>query len=156
MNANELIVRSQDLCRALGRSFPTELRAHASDWQRQSYDLPWCWARVKGALREGRPVWQVEAEVHRHHDQLQRARDAKGRKAGEPLETTPATGEERLWETGQQVSDEDPQQPSPTSAMGVTGGPAGDRPCAEREQTLRPPRQPYRRRSGTLAHKVRE
>jgi hypothetical protein len=113
---------------------------------------------VKGALREGRAVWQVEAEVHHHHARLQSEKDARDRAAGEPLETTPATGQERWWETQspEQVSDEDPQEPSSTSAMGITGGPGGNRPCAESRQPLRPPRPPYRRRSGTLAHKVRE
>jgi hypothetical protein len=160
MNANELIIRAQDLCRAMGRPFPAEIKTGAWDWQRQRYDLAWCWGMVKSALKERRALWRVNAEVHRHHAHLQSERDAKGRKAGEPLETTPATGEERWWETQgpEQVSDEDPQEylPSPTSAMGVTGGPGGDRPCAEPRQPLRPPRPPYRKRTGTKAHRVRE
>jgi hypothetical protein len=76
MIANELTARALDLCRRVGRPFPAELRAYASGWQRQGYDLPWCWTRVKVALREGRSLWQVEAEVHRHHARLQSDRDA--------------------------------------------------------------------------------
>jgi hypothetical protein len=159
MIANELIARALDLCHRIGRPFPAELRGYTSDWQRQGYDLPWCWARVKSALREGRALVQIEAEVHRHHARLQSEKDARERAAGEPLLARPTPGKERWWETGpEQVSDEDPQEylPSPTSARGVTGCPSDDRPCAEPRQTLRPPRQPYRKRTGTKAHKVRE
>jgi hypothetical protein len=131
MNANELIVRAQDLCRAMRRPFPAEIKAFSRDWHRQCYDLEWAWGTLKGALKERRALWQVDVEVHRHHDQLQRDRDAQNVRAGEPME-------ERWWETQspEQVSDEDPQQPSPTLAMGV-----GDRPCAEPRQTHPAPRQ---------------
>jgi hypothetical protein len=157
MMAQELIELAQNLCRHRRIRFPSDLLQYAHQWAREQFDLEFCWGLVKPLVASSRPLWQAEAEIRRHHDQLQRARVAMGRKAGEP---TPATGEERWWETQgpEQVSDEDSQEylPSPTSAIGVTGGPGGDRPCAEQRQTLRPPRQPYRRRNSTLAHKVRE
>jgi hypothetical protein len=95
MIANELTARALDLCRRVGRPFPAELRAYASDWQRQGYDLPWSWGMVKSALREGRAVWLVDVEVRRHHNQLQRDRDAKDLKAGEPLVATPKPDADR-------------------------------------------------------------
>lgn len=160
MTALELIARARTLCRHRRIRFPSDLLQYASQWAREGFDLEFCWRLVKPLVSSGRPLWQAEIDIRRHHDQLQRDRDAQSLKAGEPLETTPATGEERWWETQspEQVSDEDPQEylPSPTSAMGVTGGPGGDRPCAAPRQTLRPPRQPYRKRTGTKAHRVRE
>src|SRR5260370_32346077 len=99
MNADELIDRAEGLCRALRRPFPTELKAYARDWQRQQYDLDWCWGMVKSALKERRALWQVEAEVHRHHARLQREKDAMDLKAGEALVTTPAPSRESWWDT---------------------------------------------------------
>jgi hypothetical protein len=90
MIASELITKALDLCRRLGRPFPTELRAHASDWQRQGYDIPWCWAPVKAAPGERRSLVQVEGEVHRHHARLRSEKDARDRAAGEPLATSPS------------------------------------------------------------------
>jgi len=98
MIALELIARAQDLCRVLRRPLPTELKAYASGWQRQRYDLAWCWGMVKSALKERRPLWQVEAEIHRHHARLQSEKDAKDRKAGEPLTPTPGAAQEAWWE----------------------------------------------------------
>jgi hypothetical protein len=159
MNAKELIARAQALCRALGRPFPTEVKAYAWDWQRQRYDLAWCWGIVKSALKERRALWQTEVEVRRHHDQLQRDRDAKDLKAGEPLAPTPRAGQEPWWETPSPEQDtQSPQQNLPSSASpgGVLDDLDGHRPCAEPRQTCRARRQPYRKRSGTKAAKVRE
>jgi hypothetical protein len=153
MNANELIVRAQALGRALGRSFPTELRAYASGWQRQGYDLPWCWYTVQSALRQGRALCNVEAEVHRHHARLQAEKDARDLKAGETLVTAPAPSREP-W-CYPQSSPED--APSPASVDGPPDDPDGLRPCVERPQmhpTAR--RKPYRKRAGTKADRVRE
>jgi hypothetical protein len=152
MNANELIVRAQGLCRAMGRPFPAEIKTGAWDWQRQQYDVAWCWGTVKCALKERRALWQVDVEVRRHHDQLQRDKDAKDLKAGEPLGTTPVPGGERWW------GSQSPQQkvPSPASAGGILDDLDGRPMCAEQQRLPTARRQPYRRRSGTKAHRVRE
>jgi hypothetical protein len=147
MDTRELIDRAQGLCRAMRRPFPNELKAYASGWQRQGYDLPWCWARVNGALREGRAAWLIEAEVLRHHDRLQRARDAMERKAGEPLVATPTPDAVRHW------GSEGHQQALPPSAA-TCGMP--DEPNALSAERHPAPRQPYRKRTGTKAHRVRE
>jgi hypothetical protein len=160
MMTQELIARAQALCRHRRIYFPSDLRQYAYQWQREQFDLEFCWRLVKSHLSSGRPLWPVEAEIRRHHDRLRSEKGVRDRAAGEPLATTHATGEERWWETQgpEQVSDEDPQEylPSPTPAMGVTGGPGGDRPCAAPRQPLRPPRQPYRKRTDTKASRVRE
>jgi hypothetical protein len=152
MNANELIARAQGLCRALGRLFPTELKAYASDWQRQRYDLDWCWGMVRSALRERRSLWQVEAQVRRHHARLQSEKDSRDLKAGELMVTTLASGPEDWWVSQDALED----MSSPASAIGFPDGPDGLRPSAEPRQTCRAPRQPYRKRTGTKTHKIRE
>jgi hypothetical protein len=159
MNANDLIVRAQDLCRALGRSFPTEIKTSAWDWQRQQYDLAWCWGTVQSALRQGRALCNVEAEVHRHHARLQSEKDARDRKAGEPLRPPPGAGQEPWWETQRPEQDtESPQSdlPSPASTGGVPDDLDGVRPGVEPQQVRPGPRQPYRKRKGTKADRVRE
>src|ERR1700722_14771361 len=59
MNANELIVRAQDPCRQRRIRFPSDLRQYASQWQREDFDLQFCWHRVKPLLAtaglSGRP-----------------------------------------------------------------------------------------------------
>jgi hypothetical protein len=89
MNANELIVRAEGLCRALRRPLPVEVKAYAWDWQRQRYDLAWCWAVVKSALKERRALWQVEVEVRRHHALLQAEQDRKQRDLCKPVLASP-------------------------------------------------------------------
>jgi hypothetical protein len=147
MTASELIARALDLCHRIGRPFPAELRAYASDWQRQGYDLPWCWAKVKGALREGRALVQIEAEVHRHHARLQSEKADRDCRAGEPVVATPTPDADRQrdFEGHQQAV------PPPALARGTPDDP--DALSAERHPA---PRQPYRKRTGTKAHKVRE
>ena len=152
MNATDLIARVQGLCRALGRPFPAEVKAYAWDWQRQRFDLDWCWGMVRNALRERRSLWQVEAEVRRHHARLQSEKDTRDLKAGEPLVTTLASGPEDWWVSQDALDD----VPSPASAIGFPDDPDGLRQCAEPRQTHRAPRQPYRRRSGIMADKVRK
>jgi hypothetical protein len=141
MMAQDIIQRAKTICRHRRIGFPSDLLQYAHQWQREQFDIEFCWRLVKPLLTSGPPLLQAENDIRRHHDQLQRDRNARDLKAGEPLETTPATGEESWWETQdpEQVSDEDPQEylPSPTSAMDVTGAPGGDRPCAEPRQTLR-------------------
>ena len=46
--------------------------------------------------------------------------------------------------------------PSPESAIGFPDDPDGLRPCEKPRQTLRAGRQPYRKRTGTKTHKIRE
>jgi hypothetical protein len=149
MNARELIARAQDLCSALGRPFPTEIKAYSWDWQRQRYDLGWCWGMLKCALRERRALWQIDVQVRRHHDQLQRHKDTRDLKAGEPLDTTPEPGLERWWDA------ESPQEDVQSSAS-VRNDLDGVGPCEKPRQTLRAGRQPYRKRTGTKTHKIRE
>jgi hypothetical protein len=156
MNANDLIARAEGLCRALRRPFPAEVKGYAWDWQRQRYDLDWCWGMAKSALKDRRALWQVDVEVRRHHDQLQRDKDAKDRKAGEPLAPTPGDGQDPWCET--QSPEQDTQNPHQylPSTVGVPDDLDGARPCAEPLQARRAPRQPYRKRTGTKAHRVRE
>src|SRR5258708_21451601 len=111
MIANKLIARALDLCARTGRPLPTELKAYASDWQRQRYDLAWCWGTVKNALREGRAIWLVDVEVRRHYARLQASKDARDLKAGEPLGTAPAPDPEGWWDT------HSPERALPRSAM---------------------------------------
>ena len=53
-----------------------------------------------------------------------------------------------------------PEPPTESALPASTGGVPDDldgvHPCAEPRQTRRPPRQPYRKRTGTKAHRVRE
>jgi hypothetical protein len=134
MNAAELIARTVDLCRRMGRPFPAELRAYASDWARQRYDLGWCWDTVKSALRERRALWQVDVEVHRHYARMQAAKDARNRAAGEPLVTTPSPSREAWWDSG--ASDD---VPSPSSVGDLPEDPDGLSPCPKPRQTYRTP-----------------
>jgi hypothetical protein len=90
--------------------------------------------------------------IRRHHARLQSEKDTRDLKAGEPLVTTPGAGQEPWWET----QSPQPNPPSPASTGGVPDDLDGVRPCAEPRQTHRAPRQPYRKRPGTLAHKIRE
>jgi hypothetical protein len=137
MTANELIARAIDICRRSGRPFPTELKGYASDWQRQQYDLAWCWGTVQSALRQGRALCNVEAEVHRHHARLQAEKDARDLRAGEPSVTIPAPGREP-WCDLQSTPDD---VPSPASAGGFPDDPDGLLPCAEPRQTHPAPQQ---------------
>jgi hypothetical protein len=89
MMAHELIEWAQALCRHRGIRFPSDLRQYAHQWQRERFDLEFCWRHVKSLLSSNRPLWQAEVEIRRYHDRLQRDRDAEDVEAGEPLETTP-------------------------------------------------------------------
>jgi hypothetical protein len=156
MMAHELIERAQTLCRHRGIRFPSDLRQHAHQWQRERFDLEFCWRLVKPMLMLSRPIWQAEVEIRRHHAGLQRDRDAKDLKAGEPLALAPGAGQETWWET--QGPDQDTQNPDQylPSTDGVPDDLDGLRPSAEPRQRHRARRQPYRKRTGTKAHKVRE
>jgi hypothetical protein len=152
MNANELIARAQALCRRRSIPVPSDLRQYAHQWQRERFDLDFCWRLVKPMMVSSRPLWQVEAEVRRHHARLQSEKDCRDRKAGEQLVTTLASGLEDWW-VSQDASED---VPSPASAGGFPDDPDDFSPCAEPRQTHRAPRQPYQRRSGTMADKVRK
>jgi hypothetical protein len=155
MNAKELVDRAQGFCRAMRRPFPTELKAYASGWQRQGYHLPWCWARVKGALREGRAVWQVETEVHRHHARLQSEKADRDRKAGDPLVASPTPDADRHWDSEGHRQAAVP----PASAGGMRDDPdrLDDLPlCAEQAQPRATARRPLPRdNQGETAASIR-
>jgi hypothetical protein len=87
MMAQDLIERAQALCRHRGIRFPADLLQYAHQWQRERFDLEFCWRHVKPLLSSNLPLWQAEVEVRRHHDRLQRDSDAQSVKAGEPLDT---------------------------------------------------------------------
>ena len=71
---------------------------------------------MKNALKEKRALWQVDVDVRRHHDQRQRDKDAQDRKAGEPLEPTPAAGQEPWWENPEEYTwSPEEDVPSPAS-----------------------------------------
>jgi hypothetical protein len=149
MMAQDLIERAQALCRHRGIRFPADLLQYAHQWQRERFDLEFCWRHVKPLLSSNLPLWQAEVEVRRHHDRLQRDSDAQSVKAGEPLDTTLAPGQERWWDP------ESPQEDVQSSAS-VLDDPRDFRPCEKPRQTPRPRRQPYRKRAGTKTHKIRE
>jgi hypothetical protein len=85
MTASELIARARDLCLRIKRTYPGELGAYACGWQREGFDLPWCWNAVRSALREGRAVSQVDAAVRSHYAGLQAAREARERALCRPV-----------------------------------------------------------------------
>ena len=85
MIANDLITKASTLCRQLRRPFPVELKAYATGWQREGFELTWCWFQVKQALLECRAISLVEAPVRKHFADLQAVRDAKQREMGRPL-----------------------------------------------------------------------
>jgi hypothetical protein len=80
---------------------------------------------LKCALKERRALWQIDVQVRRHHDQLQRHKDTRDLKAGEPLETTPEPGLERWWDA------ESPQEDVQSSAS-VRNDLDGVRRCEKR------------------------
>ena len=143
MPNNELVARAQALCRALRRPFPPDLRQYASQWDRERFDAELCWQRVKPLLLSGRPLWQAEAEIRRHHAELRRARDDRDRQAGEPLAVSPTSDADRHWgsEGHLQVV---PPPAAPPDRDGLS---------AERHPA---PRQRYSKRTDTKAHRVRE
>lgn len=149
LTAHELVVQAQTLCRHRGIPFPTDLRQYAHQWEREQFDLELCWHRVKPLVSSGRPLWQAEVDIRDHHARLHRERAARDRAAGDPLATSPSPSREDGWDY-QDASDDVPS----TSACGFPAEPDG--PHLHPRQTRRVPRQPYRRRTGTLAHKVRE
>jgi hypothetical protein len=71
------------------------------------------------------------------------------------VSSTPVAAQAAWWEaqSPEQVSQ---HLPSPGPAMGAPGDPDGLRPSLEARQTRRGPRQPYRKRKGTKADRVRE
>jgi hypothetical protein len=157
MTAFELIERAQALCRRRGIPFPSDLRQYAAQWQREQFNLEFCWRQVKPLLSSRLPLWQAEIEIRRHYARLRSETDAQDRKAGEPLEPTPAAGQEPWWESPEEYiwsPEEDVR--SPASVGSLPDEPDDRLACVVPRQTLRPPRQPYRKRPGTLAHKVRE
>jgi hypothetical protein len=138
MNANELIVRAQELCRHRRIRFPSDLMQYAHQWHRERFDLELCWRRVKPLLSSGRPLWQAEVDIRRHHDRVQRERNAKDLKAGEPLVASPTPDADSHWDS------ERHQQavPPPASACGTPDDPDGlsaERHPAPRGDLLRPP-----------------
>ena len=143
MTAHELLARAQALCRALRRPFPADLRQYASQWGREGFDLEYCWQRVKPLLSSGRPLWQAEVDIRRHHDQLQRDRNAKDLKAGEPLVATPTPDADR------QRDSEGHQQaaPPPASARGTPDDPGW--PIRETAPSATPALSEARRHKGT-------
>lgn len=76
MTASELVARAKELCWRSKRTFPAELGAYASTWQRQGFEMSWCWTLVKNALTEDRALWQVEAAICRRYADLQKVSDA--------------------------------------------------------------------------------
>jgi hypothetical protein len=148
MIAHELIERAQALCRHRGIRFPSDLLQYAHQWQRERFDLEFCWRLVKPMMVSSRPLWQAEVEVRRHHDRLHRDRDAQDVKAAE----SPEPGQQDSWDSQGALDD----MSSPASAGGSPDDPDDFRPCAEPRQTQRAPRQPYRKRTGTKTHKIRE
>jgi hypothetical protein len=152
MMALELVAQAQALCRRRGLRCPSDLRQYAFQWQRERFDLEFCWRLVKPLLSSGRPLWQAEVEIRNHHTRLQSEKDARDLKAGEPLVATPAPSPEDWWDAQGALDD----VPSPSSVGDLPEDPDGLRRCAEPRQTHRAPREPYRKRPGTLAHKIRE
>jgi hypothetical protein len=147
MMAQDLIQRAQALCRHRRIHFPSDLLQYAHQWHRERFDLELCWRRVKPLLSSGLPLWQAEVGIRRHHDQLQRDRNAKDLKAGEPLMAIPTPDADRQWDfEGHQQA-----VPPPASASGTPDDPDGL--SAERHPA---PGQPHRARAGTLASRVRE
>jgi hypothetical protein len=137
MNANELIAQTQDLCRALGRPFPVEIKAYSWDWQRQRYELAWCWGIVKSALKLGRALWSIDQEIHRHYARRQAEKNAEDIEAGKPVPASSAPERERRWDPLGIPHD----VPSPASVGGFPNDPDSLRSCAEPWQTHRAPRQ---------------
>lgn len=85
MTGHELMMRAQSLCRRLRRPVPAELGGYASHWQRQGFDLGFCSSTVRRALKEGRAMWMVDAEIRRHYAGIQAATEAKERSLCPPL-----------------------------------------------------------------------
>jgi hypothetical protein len=99
MMAQELIARAQTLRRHRGIPLPPDLRQYAYQWQRERFDLEFCWRQVKPMLSSSRPLWQAEVEIRRHHARLQSEKDTRDLKAGEPLAPAPGAGQEPWRET---------------------------------------------------------
>src|SRR3984957_755053 len=95
MNANELIARAEDLCRHRRIRFPSDLRQYASQWQREDFDLRFCWHRVKPLLSAARPLWPAEVDIRNHHARLRDEKAARERAAGKPPVTSPTPDGER-------------------------------------------------------------
>jgi hypothetical protein len=153
MLARELLERAHALCRRRGIRFPSDLLQYAYQWQRESFDLEFCWCLVKPLLSSGRPLWPAEVEIRRHHARLQSKKDGRNLRAGRPLGTTPQLGQEPWWDT----PSPEVVVLSPASVSGIPDNPDCRPLCAEQQRAHpRARRQPYRKRTGTKAHKVRE
>jgi hypothetical protein len=156
MMAQELIARAQTLRRHRGIPLPPDLRQYAYQWQRERFDLEFCWRQVKPMLSSSRPLWQAEVEIRRHHARLQSEKDTRDLKAGEPLAPIPGAGQEPWWETQSPEQETQNHHQYLPSTDEVPDDLDGVRLCAEPRQTRRAPRQPYQRRSGTMADKMRK
>jgi hypothetical protein len=95
VTASELVARAKELCRRSKRTFPAELGGYACAWQREAYDLSWCWTLVKVALRRGQALWQVDAAVRSRYADLKAAREARERSLCKPVLTSHASSTAR-------------------------------------------------------------
>jgi hypothetical protein len=95
MTAHKLIERAEALCRYRRIRFPSDLLQYARQWERERFDLEFCWHRVKPLLSSGRPLLQAEVDIRRHHDRVQRERDARDIECGEPSVATPTPDADR-------------------------------------------------------------
>jgi hypothetical protein len=80
MTADALIAKAEEFCHRAGARFPTELRQLARQWQRERFDLEFCWGQVQPLLSAGRPIWQAEVDVRKHHAALQAEKEAGDRR----------------------------------------------------------------------------
>jgi hypothetical protein len=99
MIAKQLIANATNLCRRLRRSLPPELKSYATGWERNGFDIGWCWSLVKSALVENRAMWMVDAEIGKHFAHLQSVRDAKEAEKGRPLSSSLPPAPPNPWAT---------------------------------------------------------
>jgi hypothetical protein len=80
ITADALITKAEEFCRHAGTRFPTELRQLARQWQRERFDLEFCWRQVQPLLSARRPIWQAEVDVRKYHAALQAEKETRGRR----------------------------------------------------------------------------
>jgi hypothetical protein len=84
MTAGALITKAEECCRHADTRLPTELRQMARQWQRERFDLEFCWRQVQPLLSAGRPIWQAELDVRKHHAALQAEKESRDRRLNMP------------------------------------------------------------------------
>jgi hypothetical protein len=84
MTADALITKAKEFCRRADARFPPELCQLARQWQRERFDLKFCWCQVQPLLSAGRPIWQAEVDVRKHHAALQAEKETRDRRLNMP------------------------------------------------------------------------